>query len=287
MAAAISSLVAHTTDAIANRRLCKSARRHEHSPRWRGPEIRKRSTHHAVWGEVTLVNWGLQYGNANELLSGTYDQFMPWSNYVTDKFIAPEMSKFTSATLPDLSAVDIEQEYWLANYILNSILRVNVQSPDRQRLFNFLRRSHSAFEEYAAARKLTLTYLEEPEAKLGYLKAIGHWEALLGYTWQAYRLLLPSKFGKLYEKGDESFFERLNNLYNKSKHADAAILDGKYLEDSPLCVWLTNEGLKSTDEEVSFEEVVETLAQLAQLAAAIQDPLTMREKIKDIFQITS
>ena len=197
------------------------------------------------------------------------------------------MSKFTSATLPDLSAIDSEQEHWLANYILNSILRVNVQSPERQRLFNFLRRSHSAFEEYAAARELTLRYLAEPEGKLGYLKAMGHWEALLGYTWQAYRLILPAKFGNLYEKGDESFFERLNNLYNKSKHADGAILDGKYLEDSPLCVWLTNEGLKSTDELVTFEEVVETLTQLAQLAAAVQDPLTMRDKIKDLFQISS
>lgn len=197
------------------------------------------------------------------------------------------MSKFTSATLPDLSAIDSEQEHWLANYILNSILRVNVQSPERQRFFNFLRRSHSAFEEYAAARELTSIYLADPERKIGYLKAMGHWEALLSYIWQAYRLILPAKFGNLYEKGDESFFERLNNLYNKSKHAEGAILDGKYFEDSPLCVWLSNEGLHSTDEMVTFEEVVETLTQLAQLAAAVQDPLTMRDKIKDLFHMSS
>jgi len=209
---------------------------------------------------------------------------VPWSNYVTDKFMAPEMSQFTSATLPDLSAIDSEQEHWLANYILNSIMRVNVESPDRQRFFNFLRRSHSAFEEYAAARELTLTYLTEPETKLSYLKAIGHWEALLAYIWQAYRLILPARFGNLYEKGEDSSFERLNNLYNMSKHADGAILDGKYFEDSSLCVWLTNEGLKSTDELVTFEEVAEMLTQLAQLAAAIQDPLTMRDKIKDLFE---
>lgn len=211
---------------------------------------------------------------------------MPWSNFVTDKFIAPEMSQFTSAKLPDLSAIDSEQEFWLANYILNSILRVNIQSPERQRLFNFLRRSHSAFEEYAAARELTLTYLANPEGKLSYLKAMGHWEALLGYMWQAFRLILPGKFGKLYEKGEESFFERLNSLYNMSKHADGAILDGKYFEDSPLCVWLTNDGLKSTDELLTFEEIVETLTQLAHLAAAVQDPLTMIDKIKELFQVS-
>jgi hypothetical protein len=201
--------------------------------------------------------------------------------------MAPEMSKFTSATLPDLSAIDSEQEHWLANYILNSIMRVTVQSPDRQRLFNFLRRSHSAFEEYAVARELTLTYLAEPEKKLGYLKAMGHWEALLAYTWQAYRLFLPARLGSLYEKGDDSCFERLNNLYNKTKHAEGPILDGKYLEDSPLCVWLTNKGLKSTDELVTFEEVAGMLTDLAQLAAAVQDPLTMRNKIKDLTQTSS
>jgi len=195
------------------------------------------------------------------------------------------MSKFTSATLPDLSAIDSEQEHWLGNFILNSIMRANVQSPQRQRLFNFLRRSHSAFEEYSSARELTLKYLANPESKLSYLKSVGHWEALLGYIWQAYRLILPKEFGNLYVKGDESFFERLNNLYNKSKHVDGAIVDEKYFEDSPLCVWLTNEGLKSTDESVTFVEVVETLAQLAQLSAAVQDPLTMRDKIMDLFQI--
>jgi hypothetical protein len=115
---------------------------------------------------------------------------VPWTTYVTDKFIAPELSKFTSATLPDLSAIDKEQEHWLANYILNSILRVNVPSPDRQRYFNFLRRSHSAFEEYAAARDLTLKYLADRERQLGYLKAMGHWEALIAYLWQAYRCVL-------------------------------------------------------------------------------------------------
>jgi hypothetical protein len=201
--------------------------------------------------------------------------------------MAPEMSKFTSATIPDLSAIDSDQEHWLENYILNSIMRATLQSPDRQRLFNFLRRSHSAFEEYAAARELTLAYLAEPERKLGYLKAMGHWEALLGYIWQAYRLILPKQLADLYKPRDNSFFERLNHLYNKGKHLEEKILEGKYFEDSPLCIWLTNEGLKSTDEEVTFEEVVETLKQLAQLAAAVQDPLTMRDKFRDQFQISS
>lgn len=43
-----------------------------------------------------------------------------------------------------MSEVDSQQEHWLANLILNSILRVEVLTPYRQQMYNFLRRSHSA-----------------------------------------------------------------------------------------------------------------------------------------------
>jgi hypothetical protein len=80
---------------------------------------------------------------------------MRLSGYAMDRFVAPEMSKFTTATMRDMSAVDSQQEHWLANFILNTILRINVNSPQRQQLFNFLRRSHSAFAEYGLAREST------------------------------------------------------------------------------------------------------------------------------------
>ena len=103
-----------------------------------------------------------------------------WSAYITDRLIAPEMSKFTAATIRDMSAVDPEQEYWLANFILNTAVRVKVSSPHRQQLYNFLRRSHSAFAEYEMARAATLAYLGDRQRQLRYVEAIGHWEAFLG-----------------------------------------------------------------------------------------------------------
>jgi hypothetical protein len=169
-------------------------------------------------------------------------------------------------------------EHWLANYILNTILRVNVPAPQRQQLFNFLRRSHSTFEEYALARNLTLAFLGDRERNLSYLKAIDHWEAFLAYSWQAYGFLSGGKV-QFFKKGDGSLLERLNSLHNQAKHADEAIQRGDFLEDSPLCVWLTNEGLRSTETLLTFNEVVEILEELAQWASAAQDPLTMREKL--------
>jgi hypothetical protein len=202
---------------------------------------------------------------------------MPLSSYARDKYIAPEISKFTSANIRDMSQVDAEQEHWHGNFILNTTLRVNVASPHRQRLYNFLRRTHSAFFEYAQARNATLTFLEGPDRDLAYIKAIGHWEAFLGFSWQAYRLLMTNGW---FKKGDGSVLQRLNDLDATARHADSTIEYNRLVDDGPLCVWLTNDGLRSAQTSLSFTEIAEILDDLARLASAVQDPLTMLEKLQ-------
>jgi hypothetical protein len=209
-----------------------------------------------------------------------------WSDYSTDKFVAPEMSTFTSTNIPDMSQIDPEQDYWQANYILNTVIGASVPTPLRQQLFNFLRRCHSAFSEYAQARESTLIFLSERQRVLKYIDAIGHWEAYLAYSWQGYRLLVPPKI-KLFEAGDGSVLERLNALHSRAKHADEHLTSGDLFEDSPLCVWLTNEGLRSTETSLSFVEMSGILEDLAQLASAVQDPNTMHDKIKRIVSSNS
>jgi hypothetical protein len=204
---------------------------------------------------------------------------MPLSSYAKDKFIAPEMSLFTSATIRDMSQVDSEQEHWLANFILNTMLRVDVPSPQRQQMYNFLRRSHAAFGAYALARDHTLAFLNNRDHILRYLEAISHWEALLGHAWQAQCFLGRGKV-RWFEKGDGSILQRLNALHNRAKHADEAIERGDFVEDSPLCVWLTDDGLRSTETSLTFDEIAQMLEDLARWASAVQDPLTMREKLQ-------
>lgn len=204
---------------------------------------------------------------------------MPLSDYARDRFIAPELSKLKTAVIPDASAVDVEQEHWLANFILNTLLRADVPSPQRQQMFNFLRRSHAAFTAYASARELTLLFVADPERNLRYIDAIGQWEAFLGHAWQAYAFLGRGK-PIWFKPGDGSVIQRLHALHTRAKHAEAAIERGDFKEDAPLCVWLSNEGLRSTDTELSFVEAAEVLDDLARWASAVQDPLTMRDKIQ-------
>ena len=89
---------------------------------------------------------------------------MPLSAYAKDNFIAPDMSRFNSAQIKDMSGTSVEQEHWLSNYVLNSLFRVDLDEPLRQTLFNFVRRTQFAFREYALAREQTMAYLRGVDA---------------------------------------------------------------------------------------------------------------------------
>ena len=99
------------------------------------------------------------------------------------------MSRFTSASIRDMSETSDQQQHWLANFILNTMLRATMDDRSRQTAFNFLRRTQFAFSEYELARNKTGDYLANTDHVLKYLVAIGHWEVFLSYTYQAFELL--------------------------------------------------------------------------------------------------
>jgi hypothetical protein len=202
---------------------------------------------------------------------------MRWGDAARDKYITPEISKFTTASIRDMSDTDPQQDHWLMNFILNTMTRVDMPPKNRQQCYNLLRKSHLAFAEYDRARERTLTFLDEPRRNLVYLEAIVSWESFLSYAWQAH---LSFKRDGWFVKGDGSILQLLNTLYNKSKHADDAIERVEFLDDGPLCVWLTNNGLRSVDASLTFDEMAEVLSSLSRYASAVQDPLTAAEKLK-------
>jgi hypothetical protein len=200
------------------------------------------------------------------------------SNYAKDKFVAPEMSTFTAASIRDMSAVSGEQDHWVLNFVLNTMLRVSVEGSIRPTLFNFLRRTEAAFREYTLARIRTLAYLANPDAVSDYLAAIAHWEVFLSQAYQAYCLFTMGQ-PTLFKRGDGSVFQRLNLLYNRAKHVESAIASHQLPEDGTIAVWLKNDGLHSIDGSLTFDEIAEILEDLSRYADAVQDPLTMREKL--------
>jgi hypothetical protein len=209
---------------------------------------------------------------------------MPLSNYTKDKFVAPELSKFTNASIRNMASASVEQEHWLTNFILNTLLRVDVKETVRQTLFNFLRRAQLAFREYSLARDQTMSYLSDTDAVTTYFAAIGHWEMFLFQAYEAYELLArPAATATtkhiLFSPRDGSPHQRLNSVYNRSKHHASAIQNGQLPEDGTIAVWLVNHGLCSTDSWLTFDEMAEILDELARWSDAVQDPSTAREKM--------
>ena len=207
-------------------------------------------------------------------LSGV--QLRPTNDF-KDKFVAPEISSFTQASIPDLSGL---QERWLVSFILNSSLVVQLEDTARRTFYNFLRRVEGAFREYSSARQMTMAHLASPnpDAVSEYIIAIGHWEAFLSQAYQAWCLLARGQ-KILFTPGDGSTMQRLNLLYNRSKHAESAITAEQLPPDGTLPVWLRNDGLHSVESSLTFEEIAEMLEDLAVWADAAQNPATMREKI--------
>lgn len=158
---------------------------------------------------------------------------------------------------------------------------VQLHDGTRRTFYNLLRRAEAAFREYSSARQMTMAYLANPnpDSVSEYIIAIGHWEALLAQTYQAW-CLLARRQKILFTPEDGSTMQRLNLLYNRTKHAEIAIAAEQLPPDGTLPVWLKNDGLHSVESSLTFEEITEMLEELAVWADAAQDPTTMREKIE-------
>lgn len=134
-----------------------------------------------------------------------------FSNYVIDRFIAPNASSFTQADIPDMSEYDEQSKHWIANFFLNSIFRAAWKPPYNAYMYNYLRRAEAAFLEHGRARYETLTFIESGRQSTGrYTAALFHWESFLGQSWHAYKTLQKCFGVRLYVPGDGSVGERLN-----------------------------------------------------------------------------
>lgn len=206
----------------------------------------------------------------------------PLSNYAKDTFIAPGLSGFTQADIPDMSRHSSQSSQWLDNHVLNIMLRGSWSPPLSAYVFNFLRRAAYAFHEHDEARRASLSSLAfRNQSPSTYAEALFHWETFLGQSWHALKLLQGAFDLTLFKKGNGSASERLHDLYNEMKHVESRIENGQMPTGATVPVWLTNAGLESVDAELSYLETGEILEFVAAWASALKDPKTAARKVKE------
>ncbi len=113
-----------------------------------------------------------------------------------------------------------------------------------------------------------------------YMEAIFHWEAFLAQSWMAYALTETLNGTPPFRKGDGSVEQRVNLLYNRSKHSDTAIEAGQLPPEGTVPVWMEDDGLHGVDVMLRWEEIGEVLRDLSNFANMLEDPITTAEKLE-------
>jgi hypothetical protein len=202
-----------------------------------------------------------------------------WNPKIIEEHFAPGIGSFTSASIPDLSLEFPQADHWVANHLLNSIFRGTFTDPHRQYAINLLFRSRAAFRAYATARKNTFDYLSKsqptrPNTGL-YCDALEAWERFL-YNWAAcVRIVKSLGKGDVFTPGDGSIEQRAYDLSNTMKHwAEKSV----FASGDTIPVWLSNEGLNSSNLALTYGELGELARDMAKLADEVQDPVGMKER---------
>lgn len=193
-----------------------------------------------------------------------------------DRLIAPGISTFNQAEIPDLREAHDQHTYWLTNHFLDSVFTA-YKAPFRQYAFNAIYRIQTAFRTYHEARELTYKYLSitntDNPAIGSYFSALSTWETCF-LNWQILadiysKIVAPDK---AFTANDGSPEQRVYEMCNTVKHVGSAIRRGEHDNDVTVPLWLKNDGFHSRMCFVSYQEFSSIILYAAQLADSLQNP---------------
>ena len=199
-------------------------------------------------------------------------QFHP--NFL-NRFVAPGISEFNAADIPDIRSAHPEAEHWMDNHFLNNLFRGSIVGDHRQFAVNLLFRAQAHFAQYHQARDATLEYLlksslHSPALNL-YFRAVVHWETCL-LSYQVFVDLLNKMGGpKIFQKEDGSAESRAYHIANAIKHAFGPF-NSEGHDNETLPMWLSNTGLHIRKLALTYQELAALTNDIARLANEIQDP---------------
>ena len=207
---------------------------------------------------------------------------MPLTNLALDKFVVQKISELSECDAPDLAEYWSDAQHWIHHFILNSIFRFPVEPKHKHYIFVIIRRAQMALFEYQNARIILLSYLDKNDEKNIdlYFLSLSYFEIVVTFLYQAYEFSLkyckainPAETKKLFEKDDGSPLERLNRIYNVSKHLQASTIP----EENLHAVWISNKGLCTSEATISWTELAEILKDIISIANALSNPQPVNE----------
>jgi len=196
---------------------------------------------------------------------------MPFTKNAVEMFISERITQVTACNAADLYLDFPDAKNWLSKFGLSVVF--NNQPPEHIRPFalHFVRRIDMAIAEYALAREALQNLVSGSRGRWSpYFHALNHFETALAQIYQALDSLaelrkkdLGLAKKDLFKSNDGSVEDRLNKIYNTSKH--------ELTQDEQL-VWITNAGIETAAEIISFQEIEELLRTFAKVATKLSSP---------------
>lgn len=186
------------------------------------------------------------------------------SNYALDKFVAQDMSKLTHLSIESLIEEFPDADEWWAQFVLRRIFHSHVPDAKAALAFAIMRRTHTALKEW----ELAVTAAQGDLRSLGtYFSVLRHLETCISSVWQGLEFGRKSLGEPLFKKGDGSAYERINWIYNVSRHFDPEALP----QDDMHRVWLSDQSVHTREQTVSFDELREAIRMLARISKKIAE----------------
>lgn len=189
---------------------------------------------------------------------------MPLSHYALDTFVSQEISKLTACTARPLGEELPERSQWINTFIRRRIFHQHVPNERAGLAFAILRRAEAAVDEWEIACEVAKGNLTKPSE---YFRALRHFEACIGALWQGLEFGRKALSLQLFQKGDNSEYERIHWIYTKSRHFDPGALPSGDLH----AVWLTNHAIQTREHILTYDELRDAVASLARIAGGIAD----------------
>ena len=186
---------------------------------------------------------------------------MGFTRHATDLFISEKIGQVTKC-----GATPVGQEFpdsgdWVSTFGLCVIFQDHLPAQNRPYALQFVRRVEMAFAEYSRACENLADLLSGGPGRWSpYFRALYHFEAAISQLYLAYDGARKKLESNHFTGGDGSELDRLNKVWNASKHQIAS---------AEQTLWITNDSVCADDASISFVELEELLRSYGRIATGI------------------
>jgi hypothetical protein len=178
-----------------------------------------------------------------------------------EEYFSPNIGSIVHNKIIPLSD-EINPNY-VQQFTLVTMLKLKVDKKIKAIFFWILRKVQNSVLAYKDAFIAIDGFTNNFNDKISlYLRALTDIETVLSNCYQVFEVCRKLTSIDIYNKGDNSKYERLNKCYIRIKHLESLTLDDNIIH----ATWIDNDGFKSCDSILTYQEINEILEENIHMA---------------------